>query len=118
MQDGVVTLRGRFAWAHDFDPDRSIAATFQALPGASFVVNGAAQARSTHQRVCRDEVAERLVGGGKLRRRVLERHAQLCRQGPRSLRVVSGRFLHALFAGQGTTWPDITSRSRPLSLAA
>jgi uncharacterized protein with beta-barrel porin domain len=42
--DGVVTLRGRLAWAHDFNPDRSIAATFQSLPGASFVVNGAAQA--------------------------------------------------------------------------
>jgi hypothetical protein len=37
-----LTPRGRFAWAHDFEPDRSIAATFQALPGASFVVNGAA----------------------------------------------------------------------------
>jgi uncharacterized protein with beta-barrel porin domain len=44
MADGILTLRGRFAWAHDYDPDRSIAATFQALPGASFVVNGAAQA--------------------------------------------------------------------------
>ena len=44
LQDGILTLRGRIAWAHDFDPDRSIAATFQALPGASFVVNGAAQA--------------------------------------------------------------------------
>jgi autotransporter-associated beta strand protein len=44
MQDGILTLRGRFAWAHDFNPDRSIAATFQSLPGASFVVNGAAQA--------------------------------------------------------------------------
>ncbi|MBR0713803.1 autotransporter domain-containing protein [Bradyrhizobium liaoningense] len=44
MSDGVLTLRGRLAWAHDFNPDRSIAATFQALPGASFVVNGAAQA--------------------------------------------------------------------------
>jgi uncharacterized protein with beta-barrel porin domain len=32
------------AWAHDFDPDRSIAATFQTLPGASFVANSAAQA--------------------------------------------------------------------------
>jgi uncharacterized protein with beta-barrel porin domain len=42
--DGVMTLRSRFAWAHDFNPDRSIAATFQALPGASFVVNGAGQA--------------------------------------------------------------------------
>jgi autotransporter-associated beta strand protein len=44
VQDGILTLRTRFAWAYDFDPDRSIAATFQALPGASFVVNGAAQA--------------------------------------------------------------------------
>jgi uncharacterized protein with beta-barrel porin domain len=44
MQDAILTLRGRFAWAHDFNPDRSIAATFQTLPGASFVVNGAAQA--------------------------------------------------------------------------
>jgi uncharacterized protein with beta-barrel porin domain len=44
MQDGIFTLRGRAAWAHDFNPDRSIAATFQALSGASFVVNGAAQA--------------------------------------------------------------------------
>jgi uncharacterized protein with beta-barrel porin domain len=44
MPDGILTLRGRFAWAHDFDPDRSIAATFQTLPGASFVVNGAAMA--------------------------------------------------------------------------
>jgi hypothetical protein len=35
------------AWpgaAHDFNTDRNIAATFQTLPGASFVVNGAAQA--------------------------------------------------------------------------
>jgi autotransporter-associated beta strand protein len=44
LANGILTLRGRFAWAHDFDPDRSIAATFQTLPGASFVVNGAAQA--------------------------------------------------------------------------
>jgi len=44
MADGILTLRGRAAWAHDFNPDRNIAATFQALPGASFVVNGAAQA--------------------------------------------------------------------------
>jgi uncharacterized protein with beta-barrel porin domain len=44
VQNGILTLRTRFAWAHDFDPDRAIAATFQTLPGASFVVNGAAQA--------------------------------------------------------------------------
>ena len=44
MPDGIFTLRGRLAWAHDFKPHRAIAATFQTLPGASFVVNGAAQA--------------------------------------------------------------------------
>jgi uncharacterized protein with beta-barrel porin domain len=44
MPDAIFTLRGRFAWAHDFNTDRNIAATFQTLPGASFVVNGAAQA--------------------------------------------------------------------------
>jgi uncharacterized protein with beta-barrel porin domain len=44
MVDGVLTLRGRLAWAHDYDTDRAIGATFQSLPGASFVVNGAAQA--------------------------------------------------------------------------
>ncbi len=44
VQNGILTLRSRFAWAHDFDPNRSIAATFQTLPGASFVVSGAAQA--------------------------------------------------------------------------
>ncbi|WP_375782739.1 autotransporter domain-containing protein [Bradyrhizobium sp. Pha-3] len=44
VQDGILTLRTRFAWTHDYDPSRSAAATFQALPGTSFVVNGAAQA--------------------------------------------------------------------------
>jgi uncharacterized protein with beta-barrel porin domain len=46
VKDGIFTLRGRFVWAHDFNPDRNIAATFQTLPGASFVVNGAAQAQN------------------------------------------------------------------------
>ena len=44
MPNGIFTLRGRAAWAHDFNPDRSIGATFQTLPGATFVVNGARQA--------------------------------------------------------------------------
>ncbi len=44
LPQGILTLRGRLAWAHDFTTDRNIAATFQALPGAAFVVNGAAQA--------------------------------------------------------------------------
>ncbi len=44
FDEAIVTLRGRTAWAHNFDTDRSIGATFQTLPGASFIVNGAAQA--------------------------------------------------------------------------
>jgi uncharacterized protein with beta-barrel porin domain len=47
LTDTLLTLRGRLAWAHDYNPDRSIAATFQTLPGASFVVNGAAQAQDS-----------------------------------------------------------------------
>ena len=46
LADAILTLRGRLAWAYDFNPDRSIGATFQALPGASFVVNGAQQAHN------------------------------------------------------------------------
>ena len=93
MTDGIFTLRGRVAWAHDYDPDRSIAATFQTLPGASFVVNGAAQAaelRAGH-RLDRKEMAQRLVGGGHLRRRILRCHALLRRQGRGALRVVISR---------------------------
>jgi autotransporter-associated beta strand protein len=41
MQNGVLTLRGRAAWAHDFNPSRAVTALFQTLPGTSFVVNGA-----------------------------------------------------------------------------
>jgi uncharacterized protein with beta-barrel porin domain len=44
MADAILALRGRAAWAHDFNSDRTIAATFQTLPGTSFIVNGAAQA--------------------------------------------------------------------------
>ncbi|MDI1263640.1 MAG: autotransporter outer membrane beta-barrel domain-containing protein, partial [bacterium] len=44
MQDGIFTLRGRAAWAYDFNRDRLVGATFQTLPGASFIVNGAQRA--------------------------------------------------------------------------
>lgn len=44
---GLMTLRGRLAWAHDYNPDRSVGAVFQTLPGAAFVVNGAAQSRDS-----------------------------------------------------------------------
>jgi autotransporter-associated beta strand protein len=41
MQNGIFTLRGRAAWAHDYNSDRAVGAVFQTLPGAAFVVNGA-----------------------------------------------------------------------------
>jgi autotransporter-associated beta strand protein len=42
MADGVLTLRGRTAWAHDSNTSRTATPTFQALPGSqSFTVNGA-----------------------------------------------------------------------------
>ncbi len=45
LDGALLTLRGRAAWAHGFNIDRAASATFIALPGASFVVNGAAPAR-------------------------------------------------------------------------
>jgi uncharacterized protein with beta-barrel porin domain len=41
MQDSMLIMRGRAAWAHDYAPDRAVTALFQSLPGAGFVVNGA-----------------------------------------------------------------------------
>jgi uncharacterized protein with beta-barrel porin domain len=47
ISNGILTLRGRAAWAHDFNTDRNVTALFQTLPGAAFVVNGAAQAHDS-----------------------------------------------------------------------
>ena len=41
VQGGVFTLKAKTAWAHDWNTDRAATATFQALPGATFTVNGA-----------------------------------------------------------------------------
>ena len=43
--DAALTLRARAAWAHDFDDERDIAASFQTLPLASFTVFGASPAQ-------------------------------------------------------------------------
>jgi autotransporter-associated beta strand protein len=39
--NAVLALRGRLAWAHDWVSDPTLTPLFQALPGASFIVNGA-----------------------------------------------------------------------------
>ena len=41
LQDALLTLRGRAAWAHDFDNNNVANAAFMALPGAAFTVSGA-----------------------------------------------------------------------------
>ena len=83
MRNAMLTLRGRAAWAHDFNTDRSVTAVFQTLPGAAFVVNGAAQARDaaliTASR--RDEMAERLVRRRHLRGRILQCHQSYAGKG-------------------------------------
>jgi uncharacterized protein with beta-barrel porin domain len=45
--NAVLTLRGKLAWAHDWITDPMLAAVFQALPGASFIVNGATPAKDS-----------------------------------------------------------------------
>jgi uncharacterized protein with beta-barrel porin domain len=40
-------MRARVAWAHDWVSDPTLAALFQTLPGASFVVNGATPAKNS-----------------------------------------------------------------------
>jgi outer membrane autotransporter protein len=45
--EAALTLRTRVAWAHDWISDPSLAALFQTLPGASFIVNGATPAKNS-----------------------------------------------------------------------
>ncbi len=45
--DAVLVLRGRIAWAHDWVTSPSLAPTFQALPGAGFIVYGATPAKDS-----------------------------------------------------------------------
>ncbi|WP_299815512.1 autotransporter domain-containing protein [Tardiphaga sp.] len=46
VNDAVLTLRGRAAWAYDNNIDRNVSAAFQSLPGSTFTVNGAQAARN------------------------------------------------------------------------
>ena len=39
--NAVLALRGRVAWAHDRVSDPTLLPAFQALPGASFIIDGA-----------------------------------------------------------------------------
>ena len=71
--------------------DRNVTATFQALPGASFVVNGAAQAHDAALTTASAEI--KWLNGFSLAAsfegEFSSRYAQLRRQGRRALSVVS-----------------------------
>jgi outer membrane autotransporter protein len=45
--NSAVILRGRLAWAHDWITDATLMPVFQALPGSTFIVNGAAPAENS-----------------------------------------------------------------------
>jgi len=45
--NAVLALRGRVAWAHDWVSGPTLVPVFQALPGASFIVNGATLAQNS-----------------------------------------------------------------------
>ena len=57
MQDAVLTLRGRAAWAHDYNSNRAVTALFQSLPFFIRTVAGVtcASARSLLRWRSRDE---------------------------------------------------------------
>jgi uncharacterized protein with beta-barrel porin domain len=42
-----LTLRARLAWAHDWVDGPALQAVFETLPGANFIVNGAAVAKNS-----------------------------------------------------------------------
>ena len=91
MTDGILTLRGRLAWAHDYDPNRSIAIHLPDAAGRELrrQRRGAGcQLRAGHS-VGGKEMDQWLVGGGDLRGRVLRRHALLRRQGRGAVYVVT-----------------------------
>ena len=43
----VLAWRAKVAWAHDWVTDPSVMPVFEALPGASFIVNGATPAKNS-----------------------------------------------------------------------
>ena len=86
-----IPLRGRAAPAHDFNPDHAVAPTFLTLPGSSFVVNGAAQARDAALTAASAEVKWRngVAIGATFEGEFFQCHPQPRRQGNRALCVVN-----------------------------
>ena len=90
--DGMLTLRGRVAWAHDFNPDRNVAAAPDAAGRILYRQRSRAGGRlRARDRLSREKMAERLVSCHHLRGRVLQRHCELRRQGSGEVFLVRSR---------------------------
>ena len=96
--DGLTTLNGlplilrsRLAWAHDWVSNPALTAVFQALPGASFVVNGAPlPANSALASVGAElKINPPCVAARQIRRRIRRRLADLRRHRDAALYVVT-----------------------------
>ncbi len=90
-----LMLQVRAAWAHDWVSNPALDAVFQTLPGASFVVNGAALPKNSALLSAGAELRphHQLVAGSEILRRVRPRLADLRRHRRTALYVVRG-FAH------------------------
>jgi uncharacterized protein with beta-barrel porin domain len=87
----VLAWRAKVAWAHDWITDPSIMPAFEALPGASFIVNGATPAKNSALTLCGCGIAshKRRVIPRQVRRRVRHAFADLRRHRHGALRLVT-----------------------------
>ena len=96
--NAVLALRGRLAWAHDWVSDPTLAAVFQALPGASFIVNGADAGEELRADIGRRRASprQRRLTPRQVRRRVRQPLLHLCRHRNHPLRLVKRRRRHRM----------------------
>ena len=101
----VLTLRGRLAWAHDWVSDPSLAAVFQALPGASFIVTGATPAKDFRARLRRRraQARQRRDALGQARRRARQPRTDLHRHRDGALGLVARMEARACAPQSGIT---------------
>jgi autotransporter-associated beta strand protein len=85
--NAVLALRARVAWAHDWITDPNLIPTFEALPGASFLVQGATPAKNSARG--RTAARQRRVSVRQVRRPVRFALADLRRQRRCALRLVT-----------------------------
>jgi hypothetical protein len=89
-RNAVLALRGRVAWAHDWISDPSLVPVFEALPGASFIVNGATPAKNSAltSAGCGTAADQRRLSARQVRWRVCHTLADIRGHRHRALHVV------------------------------